>query len=40
MWVITFFEKMNVRIFEYQDKNEALLALQRFGRNALLSYTN
>lgn len=40
MWVITVFEKMNVRIFEYQDKDEALLALQQFDQNALLSYTN
>ncbi|WP_281357914.1 hypothetical protein [Sporosarcina jiandibaonis] len=40
MWVITVFEKMNVRIFEYQDKSEALLALQQLGQNALLSYTN
>ena len=40
MWVITVFEKMNVRIFEYLDKDEALLALQQFGQNALLSYTN
>jgi hypothetical protein len=40
MWGITVFEKMNVRIFEYQDKNEALLALQQFDQNALLSFTN
>jgi hypothetical protein len=40
MWVITVFEKMNVRIFEYQDKNEALLALQQFDQNALLSFAN
>jgi hypothetical protein len=40
MWVITVFEKMNGRIFEYQDKNEALLALQQFDQNALLSFTN
>lgn len=40
MWVITFFEEMNVRMFEYHDKNEALLALQQFDQNALLSYTN
>ena len=40
MWVITVFEKMNVRIFEYQDKGEALLALKQFDQNALLSYTN
>lgn len=40
MWVITVFEKMNIRLFEYQDKNEALLALQKFDQNAILSYTN
>lgn len=40
MWLITVFEEMNTRIFEYQDKDEALLALQQFGNNALLSYTN
>jgi hypothetical protein len=40
MWVITVFEKMNIRIFEYRDKDEALLALQQFDQNALLSYTN
>ena len=37
---ITVFEKMNVRIFEYHNKDEALLALQQFDQNALLSYTN
>ena len=40
MWVITVFEKMTFRIFEYQDKEEALLALEQFDQNALLSYTN
>ncbi len=40
MWVITVFEKMTFRIFEYQDKDEALLALKQFDQNALLSYTN
>ncbi|WP_256439536.1 hypothetical protein [Sporosarcina sp. 6E9] len=40
MWVITVFEKMNIRIFEYSNKDEALLALQQFDQNALLSYTN
>ena len=40
MWVITVFEKLDVRIFEYQDKVEALLALQQFNKNAVLSYTN
>ena len=40
MWVITVFEKMNIRLFEYHDENEALLALQQFDQNAILSYTN
>lgn len=40
MWVITVFEKLDVRIFEYEDKVEALLALQQFNQNAVLSYTN
>lgn len=40
MWVITVFEKLDVRIFEYQDKVEALLALQQFDENAVLSFTN
>ena len=40
MWIITVFEKMNVRLFEYREKDEALLALQQFDKNALLSYTN
>ena len=40
MWVITVFEKLDVRIFEYQDKVEALLALQQFNKNEVLSYTN
>lgn len=40
MWVITIFEKLDVRIFEYQNKSEALLALQQFKKNAILSYTN
>ena len=40
MWVITVFETMNIRIFEYQDRDEALLALLQFDQNALLSYTN
>lgn len=40
MWVITVFEKINVKIFEYQNKDEAMLALQHFNQNALLTYIN
>lgn len=40
MWVITVFEQKDVRIFEYTNKDEAKLALQRFHKNAVLSYTN
>jgi len=40
MWIITVFEKMNVRFFEYQSYDEAILALQQYNQNALLSYTN
>ncbi|WP_283164733.1 MULTISPECIES: hypothetical protein [unclassified Lysinibacillus] len=39
MWVITVFEKKDVRIFEYTNKNEATKALCRFKKNAILSYT-
>ncbi|WPK11267.1 hypothetical protein R6U77_15440 [Lysinibacillus louembei] len=38
MWVITVFEQQNVRIFEYTNKDEAMQALQRFSKNAVLSY--
>lgn len=39
MWVITVFEQKDVRIFEYTNKIEATQALQRFKKNAILSYT-
>jgi len=39
MWVITVFEEKDVRKFEYADKGEAKNALQRFKKNAILSYT-
>lgn len=39
MWVITVFEKKDVRIFEYTNKNEATKAMQSFKKNAVLSYT-
>ncbi|WP_369436271.1 hypothetical protein [Lysinibacillus fusiformis] len=40
MWVITVFEKKDIRIFEYTNKNEATKALARFKKNAVLSFTN
>lgn len=40
MWIITVFEKTNIRFFEYQEKDKAILALQQFDQNAILSYTN
>ena len=39
MWVVTVFEKKDVRIFEYTNKNEATQALQKFKKNAVLTYT-
>jgi len=39
MWVITVFEKDTFRIFEYTTKSEALKALAKFAKNAILSYT-
>ena len=40
MWVITVFQEKDVRTFEYANKGEATNALQRFKKNAILSYTN
>lgn len=39
MWVLTVFEKNSYRIFEFIEKNEATLALQKFSHSAYLSYT-
>ncbi|MFD4492273.1 MULTISPECIES: hypothetical protein [Lysinibacillus] len=39
MWVITVFEKKDVRIFEFTNKNEATKALEGFNKNAILSFT-
>ena len=39
MWVITVFEQKDVRIFEYTNKVEATQALQKFKKNAVLTYT-
>ncbi|WP_445477646.1 hypothetical protein ACULLL_14235 [Lysinibacillus irui] len=39
MWVITVFDKKDVRIFEYASKNEATEAMSKFKKNAVLTYT-
>ena len=39
MWVITVFDKKDVRIFEYASKNEATEAMLKFKKNAVLTYT-
>ncbi|EFI68772.1 MULTISPECIES: hypothetical protein [Lysinibacillus] len=39
MWVITVFEKKDVRIFEFTNKTEATKALEGFKKNAILSFT-
>lgn len=39
MWVITVFDKKDVRIFEYSSKNEATEAMSKFKKNAVLTYT-
>ena len=39
MWVITVFEEKSYRIFEYANKDEAIIALAGFNKNAVLTYT-
>lgn len=39
MWVITVFDKKDVRIFEYANKDEATRALVKFKKHAVLTYT-
>ncbi|BDH61943.1 hypothetical protein [Ureibacillus massiliensis] len=39
MWVITVFEKKSVRIFEFNNKQEANVALKGIKGSAILSYT-
>jgi hypothetical protein len=39
MWVLTVFEKNSYRIFEFVEKSEATMALQKFGKSAFLSFT-
>ncbi|MDM5334323.1 hypothetical protein QUF56_13885 [Ureibacillus composti] len=39
MWVITVFDQNTVRMFEFENKNEAKLALVGFNGSAILSYT-
>lgn len=38
MWVVTVFEQNSFRMFEYEEKAEATLALKGFSE-AILSYT-
>lgn len=40
MWVITIFEKNTFRMFEYDNKKEAITALAKFKQPKVLSYTN
>lgn len=39
MWVLTVFEQNTFRIFEYESKSEATIALSNFQGKAILSYT-
>lgn len=39
MWVLTVFENDSFRIFEFVEKTEATLALQKYGESAILSFT-
>lgn len=39
MWVITVFEQNSYRIFNYDNKSEALLALESIKEPAILSLT-
>ncbi|MDM5250724.1 MULTISPECIES: hypothetical protein [unclassified Lysinibacillus] len=39
MWIITVFEQNTYRMFEYDNKNEATVALKKFNQTAMLSYT-
>lgn len=39
MWVVTVFNKNDVRIFEFQTKAEASKALNEYQGSAILSFT-
>lgn len=39
MWVVTVFEKKDIRVFEFADKGEATKALQQCKTTAVLSFT-
>jgi len=39
MWVVTVFNKQEVRIFEYTNKEEATKAMETYANKAILSYT-
>lgn len=40
MWTITVFEQNTFRIFQYEDKDEATVALKGFTDSAILTFTN
>lgn len=40
VWVITVFEKDTFRIFEFNNKDEATVALKNFQVPSILSFTN
>lgn len=39
MWVITVFEQNSIRMYEFVEKSEATLVMERFKGSAILSYT-
>ncbi|WP_255507919.1 MULTISPECIES: hypothetical protein [Lysinibacillus] len=40
MWVITVFEQNSYRMFQFENKNEATVALSQFSCPAILSFTS
>ncbi len=40
MWTITVFEQETFRIFQYEQRSEAMDALKKFDHNAILTFTN
>ncbi len=39
MWVLTIFEKSNVRMFQFDTKEEAVKALEATTLSGIISYT-
>lgn len=39
MWVLTTFERDNVRMFEFETKEEAIKALKEINLPGIISYT-